>query len=144
MTLPLLARELRDWGSDMCGRYAALVGVASMAGTLLTGPSIKALGPRGHTCDQHRSRFGHYGCYTSCRKRANDPELSACFRHGKNSTYPEDQGYDHCHASTCANDTLYVDTLMRTVENKLCVDKRRQYATGMSVGGEHDRVQALA
>ena len=99
-------------------------------------------GPRGHTCDQHRSRFGHYGCYTSCRKRANDPELSACFRHGKNSTYPEDQGYDHCHASTCANDTLYVDTLMRTVESKLCVDKRRQYVTGMSVGGEHDRVQA--
>ena len=46
----VLARELRDWGSDMCGRYAALVGVASMAGTLLTGPSIKALGPRGHTC----------------------------------------------------------------------------------------------
>ena len=46
----VLARELRNWGAAACGRYAALVGVASMAGTLLTGPSIRRLGPRGHTC----------------------------------------------------------------------------------------------
>ena len=46
----VLARELRNWGAAACGRYAALVGVASMAGPPLTGPSIRRLGPRGHTC----------------------------------------------------------------------------------------------
>ena len=86
----------------------------------------------GHTCDQHRSRFGRYGCYTSCRLRANDSELSACFKYGRNSTVPE---YDHCHASTCANDTLYMETLMEAVESSVCADKRRQYVTGFSVGG---------
>eukprot|EP01047_Picozoa_sp_COSAG01_P014603 COSAG01_NODE_714_length_14097_cov_6.044435_16_plen_60_part_00 len=25
------------------------------------------------------------------------------------------RGYDHCHASTCANDTLYVDNMMNEV-----------------------------
>ena len=89
-------------------------------------------GPMGHTCDQHRSRFGRYGCYTSCRLRANDSELSACFKYGRNSTVPE---YDHCHASTCANDTLYMETLMEAVESSVCADKRRQYVTGFSVGG---------
>ena len=45
----VLARELRGWGADQCGRFAALAGIASMLGTLLTGPSIRKLGPRGHT-----------------------------------------------------------------------------------------------
>jgi hypothetical protein len=89
-------------------------------------------GPMGHTCDQHRSRFGRYGCYSSCRKRANDPDLSACFKYGKNSSVPE---YDHCHASSCANDTLYMEELMGVVERTVCADTRRQYVTGFSVGG---------
>lgn len=89
-------------------------------------------GPMGHTCDQHRNRFGRYGCFTSCRIRAKDPEKSACFKYGKNSTVPE---YDHCHASTCANDTLYMETLMDAVESSVCVDRRRNYVTGFSVGG---------
>lgn len=45
----VLARELRGWGADQCGRFAALAGISSMLGTLLTGPSIRKLGPRGHT-----------------------------------------------------------------------------------------------
>jgi len=45
----VLARELRGWGASQCGRYAAVAGIASMLGTLLTAPSIKRLGPRGHT-----------------------------------------------------------------------------------------------
>jgi len=45
----VLARELRGWGAAQCGRYAAAAGFASMLGTLLTGPSIRRLGARGHT-----------------------------------------------------------------------------------------------
>ena len=45
----VLARELRGWGAQQCGQFAALAGVASMCGTLLTGPSIRRLGARGHT-----------------------------------------------------------------------------------------------
>ena len=45
----VLARELRDWGAAQCGRFAAVAGLASMLGTLLTGPSIRRLGARGHT-----------------------------------------------------------------------------------------------
>lgn len=45
----VLARELRGWGAEQCGRFAAVAGVASMLGTLLTGPSIRRLGARGHT-----------------------------------------------------------------------------------------------
>jgi hypothetical protein len=80
-------------------------------------------GPRGATCDPNRYRFGRYGCYTSCRIKAGDPTPKACNAH------------DHCHAATCVNDTLYADTLMNTIESKLCIDKRRQYVTGMSNGG---------
>jgi len=45
----VMARELRGWGASQCGRYAALVGSSTMVGTLLTGPSLRRLGPRGHT-----------------------------------------------------------------------------------------------
>ena len=34
----VMARELRGWGAAQCGRFAALVGVSTMLGTLLTGP----------------------------------------------------------------------------------------------------------
>ena len=44
-----MARELRGWGAAQCGRFAALVGVSTMLGTLLTGPSLRRLGPRKHT-----------------------------------------------------------------------------------------------
>ena len=122
------------WGQGMgdCAKGGVTNCYATDARTWNIWGQSESPGPRGHTCDQHRSRFGRYGCYTSCRIRANDSEISACFKDGgKNSTTP---GYDHCHASTCANDTLYADVMMRTVESTLCVDKRRQYVTGMSVG----------
>ena len=45
----VLARELRQWGAAQCGRFAAAAGCASTLGTLLTGPSIRLFGPRGHT-----------------------------------------------------------------------------------------------
>ena len=45
----VMARELRGWGAAQCGRFAALVGVSTMLGTLLTGPSLRRFGPRGHT-----------------------------------------------------------------------------------------------
>lgn len=45
----VLARELRGWGAAQCGKFAALAGIATMLGTLLTGPSIRRLGARGHT-----------------------------------------------------------------------------------------------
>ena len=45
----MLARELRGWGAAQCGQFAAVAGVASMLGTLLTGPSIRRFGARGHT-----------------------------------------------------------------------------------------------
>jgi poly(3-hydroxybutyrate) depolymerase len=88
-------------------------------------------GPRGHTCNQNRARWGRYSCYESCRVRNHDRGPSACFR----NTSLDKPGYDHCHASTCANDTLYTERMMSEVEGALCIDKRRQYVTGMSVGG---------
>jgi len=45
----VLARELRNWGADSCGKFAAAAGLASTLGTLLTGPFIRLFGPRGHT-----------------------------------------------------------------------------------------------
>jgi len=45
----VLARELRGWGAAQCGRFAAVAGLATMGGTLLTGPSIRYFGARGHT-----------------------------------------------------------------------------------------------
>ena len=45
----VLAREVRGWGAAQCGRFAAVAGLASMLGTLLTGPSIRRLSARGHT-----------------------------------------------------------------------------------------------
>tara|TARA_B110000208_G_scaffold186576_1_gene243319 strand:- start:105 stop:1505 length:1401 start_codon:yes stop_codon:yes gene_type:complete len=88
-------------------------------------------GPRGHTCDQHRKRFGRYGCYTSCRARANTTLHSGCFQKMNENI----SGHDKCHASTCANDTLFMDTLFKKLDSTLCIDRRRNYATGMSVGG---------
>ena len=44
-----MARELRDWGAAQCGRFAALAGIGTMAGTLLTGPSMRLFGAKGHT-----------------------------------------------------------------------------------------------
>lgn len=72
-------------------------------------------GPHGATCDQNRERFGRYPCYTSCRLRAGEDSPYACNKR------------DHCHASTCANDTMYVERLMSTIENHVCLDLRRQY-----------------
>jgi len=45
----VLASDLRSWGPEQCGRFASLAGIASMLGTLLTGPSIRRFGPRRHT-----------------------------------------------------------------------------------------------
>ena len=45
----VVARELRDWGAAQCGRFAALAGIGTMAGTLLTGPSMRLFGAKGHT-----------------------------------------------------------------------------------------------
>lgn len=45
----VLARELRGWGASQCGNFAAIAGLATMGGTLLTGPSIRRFGARGHT-----------------------------------------------------------------------------------------------
>ena len=45
----IIAVELRGWGPSQCGRFASVAGIASMGGTLLTGQSVRRLGPRGHT-----------------------------------------------------------------------------------------------
>jgi hypothetical protein len=38
-------------------------------------------------------------------------------------------------SSTCANDTLFVETLLDELEETLCIDRRRIHATGISNGG---------
>jgi DHA1 family tetracycline resistance protein-like MFS transporter len=45
----VLARELRGWGASMCGTFGAVAGLATMLGTLATGPGMRRLGPRGFT-----------------------------------------------------------------------------------------------
>jgi DHA1 family tetracycline resistance protein-like MFS transporter len=45
----VLARELRGWGASTCGSFGAVAGMATMLGTLATGPGMRRLGPRGFT-----------------------------------------------------------------------------------------------
>jgi len=45
----VIAREMRGWGAAQCGQFAALAGIATMGGTLLTAPGMRLLGPRGFT-----------------------------------------------------------------------------------------------
>lgn len=45
----VLARELRGWGATTCGTFGAVAGLATMLGTLATGPGMRRLGPRGFT-----------------------------------------------------------------------------------------------
>lgn len=42
---------------------------------------------------------------------------------------------DTCSSSTCANDTLFVETLLDELESTLCIDRRRVHVTGISNGG---------
>mmetsp|Transcript_122605 Transcript_122605/g.358058 ORF Transcript_122605/g.358058 Transcript_122605/m.358058 type:complete len:441 (-) Transcript_122605:170-1492(-) len=85
------------------------------------GGTSQSPGPMGPTCDQDRSTFGHYPCYTSCQS-------------GPGSLAP--QGCrDKCSSSSCVNDTLFFEALLDHVEDTLCVDRRRMHVGGMSVGG---------
>merc|ERR1712061_356379 len=45
----VIAREMRGWSAKQCGNFLALAGISQMIGTLLTAPSIRRLGARGHT-----------------------------------------------------------------------------------------------
>ena len=45
----VLARELRGWGPSQCGSFASISGLSFMAGTLLTAPALRLLGPRRYT-----------------------------------------------------------------------------------------------
>jgi len=45
----VLARELRGWGAAQCGTFGSFAGLATMLGTLITGPGMRRLGPRGFT-----------------------------------------------------------------------------------------------
>ena len=87
-------------------------------------------GPNGHTCDPDRATFGGYGCYQTCRAKANDASRRACHDPLRVNV----SGHDRCHSSTCADDTLYFAAIMERVNSALCVDTRRAYVTGMSNG----------
>lgn len=54
----VLARELRGWGAAQCGQFAAVAGLASMGGTLLTSPGMAWLGKRGFTVAASASSAG--------------------------------------------------------------------------------------
>lgn len=45
----VMARELRGWGAAQCGNFAAMVGISTIFGNLVSGPSLRRLGPRRHT-----------------------------------------------------------------------------------------------
>ena len=45
----VMAEALRGWGAAKCGNFAALVGISTIFGNLLSGPSLRRFGPRGHT-----------------------------------------------------------------------------------------------
>ena len=48
---------------------------------------------------------------------------------------PECGKPDHCNWCTCHDDLAFVTALLDTLENTLCIDRDRIYATGMSNGG---------
>ena len=75
-------------------------------------------GPLGPTCVTNRSQWGVYPCYTSCRSPL----------HGGGCK-------DTCCSSTCANDTLFFESLLGQLESTLCIDRRRVHVTGISNGG---------
>lgn len=57
----------------------------------------------------------YYGCYKSCR------ELNKCGR---------------CNWSTCYNDVLFVETLIKEISDKFCIDLDRIYAQGEGNGAQ--------
>jgi poly(3-hydroxybutyrate) depolymerase len=83
------------------------------------GGTVGSPGPLGPTCDTNNrtSTWGVYPCYLTCQ----NPLHGGC--------------KDTCSSSTCANDTLFVETLLDELEDKLCIDKRRIHSTGISNGG---------
>jgi len=76
------------------------------------GGTVGSPGPLGPTCDtENRTAvWGVYPCYLTCRS----PLHGGC--------------KDTCSSSTCANDTLFVETLLDELESTLCVDRRRVHA----------------
>jgi hypothetical protein len=81
------------------------------------GTGVDADGPLGPTCNANRVKYGSYPCYSSCRAMSGTG----------NCTSP-------CVSASCSNDTLFFETVLADVQSKICVDDRRIYVTGMSVG----------
>jgi len=80
------------------------------------GTGINRPGPDGPICNDNRTKWGTYPCYSSCRAQSANGTCNPCV------------------SASCANDTLFFETLMNEINSDLCIDKRRLYVTGMSVG----------
>ena len=75
-------------------------------------------GPKGDTCDRNRTKWGEYEVYESCVQL-----------HGNYSAS------NTCYCSSCWNDVLFIETLLKDLESKLCIDLSHIHATGISAGG---------
>eukprot|EP00035_Acanthoeca_spectabilis_P011297 m.198735 g.198735 ORF g.198735 m.198735 type:complete len:412 (+) comp15300_c0_seq3:119-1354(+) len=80
------------------------------------GSGFNGEGPDGPVCDPNRTKWGKYPCYSSCRAISGNDTCGSCV------------------SASCANDTLFFESLMNEVNSNFCTDTRRLYVTGMSVG----------
>ena len=119
------------------------------------GGTVGSPGPLGPTCDtaNRTSTWGVYPCYLTCQNPLHGgckdtwygktPFLSLfCVKRtiyqdrlGMNTGKVEGNAFCCSSSSTCANDTLFVETLLDELEETLCIDRRRIHATGISNGG---------
>eukprot|EP00040_Diaphanoeca_grandis_P010780 m.55239 g.55239 ORF g.55239 m.55239 type:complete len:412 (-) comp22036_c0_seq2:19-1254(-) len=77
----------------------------------------ESTGPMGPTCDPDRTKYGEYPCYSSCRAQSSNDSCSPCI------------------SASCVNESLFFENVLDEMKTKFCVDTRRMYVTGMSVGG---------
>ena len=73
--------------------------------------------------------------YQSCNSSPG-PAGPICANDAYPYPFPPECGTpDHCNWCTCHDDLAFVAALLDTLENTLCIDRDRVYATGMSNGG---------
>jgi len=105
-------------GMNDCGQLQCQPGGLQTVGWNTYGTGINSIGPMGPTCNTNRTKYGIYPCYSSCRAQSPTNNCSQ----------------NPCVSASCSNDTLFFETVLAEVQAMHCVDERRQYVTGMSVG----------
>eukprot|EP00729_Bicosta_minor_P007905 gene7905-6902_t len=106
-------------GMNDCGQLQCQPGGLQTVGWNTYGTGINSIGPMGPTCMQYEpNKVGDTVDASSCRAQSPTNNCSQ----------------NPCVSASCSNDTLFFETVLAEVQAMHCVDERRQYVTGMSVG----------